>query len=206
MKRAAIGVRMHSGWGALVAVCYAAGGKIEIIERRRIAVIDAAVAGAKQPYHFAANLARPEAKKFIAKNFANSKLLAAAALRDVVAGLGERRYKVVGAVFLQASGRPLPPLAKILVAHPLLHTAEGQFFREVFAAACERCELPVIGIRERDLDERLQKTFGKAATGVRRQVTDQRLVIGAPWTADQKLATLAALLVLGSRPAPLRLN
>src|SRR5271170_6659823 len=118
MKRAAIGVRMHSGWGALVAVCYAAGGKIEIIERRRIAVID--VAGAKQPYHFAANLALSEAKKFIAKNFANSKRLAAAALRDVVAGLGERRYKVVGAAFLQASGRPLPPLAKILVAHPLL--------------------------------------------------------------------------------------
>jgi hypothetical protein len=205
MKPAAIGVRMHSGWGALVAVVFAAG-KVEIIERRHIVVIDAKTPGAKQPYHFAKDLGLPRAEKFIGKCFADSRQLAARAIRDLLAELSARKYRVKAAAVVLASGRPLPPLAKILAAHPLLHTAEGHFFREVFANACESCNLPVEGIRERDLDERLQKAFGKAATRVRRQVADQRRVIGSPWTADQKLATLAALLVLGRGSAPFRLN
>jgi hypothetical protein len=205
MKPAAIGVRMHSGWGALVAVSFASG-KVEIIERRRIVVIDAAAPGAKQPYHFAKDLGLPRAEKFIGKCFADSQQLAASAIRDLLAKLTARKYRVKGAAVVLASGRPLPPVAKILAAHPLLHTAEGQFFREVFAKACEICDLRVEGVRERDLDERLQEAFGKAATRVCRQVAEQRRVIGAPWTADQKLATVAALLVLGRGSAPFRLS
>jgi len=205
MKRAAIGVRMHSGWGALVAVCLD-GGKVEIIERRRIVVIDAASVGAKQPYHFAKDLEISRAEKFIETCSASSRGLATAVIRDLLAELSVRKYRVKGAAVVLASGRPLPPLAKILAAHPLLHTAEGQFFREVFAKACESCDLPVIGIRERDLDERIQKTFRTGAARIRRQVSEQRRVIGAPWTADQKLAGLAALLVLGGGSAPFTLG
>src|SRR5277367_6645715 len=200
MKRAAIGVRMHSGWGALVAVCLDAG-KVQIIERRRIEVIDAKTPGAKQPYHFAKDLDFTRAEKFIGKCFADSQQLAANAIRDLLAELCVRKYRVQGAAVVLASGRPLPPLAKILAAHPLLHTAEGQFFREVFKKACESCDLPVIGIRERDLDERIQKTFRTGAARIRRQVSEQGRVIGPPWTADQKLAGLAALLVLGGGSA-----
>jgi hypothetical protein len=195
MKRAAIGVRMHSGWGALVAVCFD-GGKVEIIERRRILVIDAASAGAKQPYHFAKDLEIARASKFIEGCFANSRRLAAAVIRELLAELSVRKYRVKGAAVVLASGRPLPPLAKILAAHPLLHTAEGQFFREVFTKACESCDLPVVGIRERDLDDGLRETFRAAAPRIRRQVSGLGKVTGAPWTADQKLATVAGLLAL----------
>ena len=195
MKRAAIGVRMHSGWGALVAVCFDAG-KVEIIERRRIEVIDAASPGAKQPYHFAKDLEISRASKFIEGCFANSLGLAAAVIRDLLAELSARKYRVKGAAVVLASGRPLPPLVKILAAHPLLHTAEGQFFREVFAKACESCDLPVDGIREPDLEESLRKSFGAAAPRIRRQVSGMGRVIGSPWTADQKTGTLAALTLL----------
>jgi hypothetical protein len=195
MKPAAIGVRMHSGWGALVAVTNSAG-KIEVIERRRIVVITESTPGAKQPYHFAANLELPDAEKFIARCFADSKRLAAQAIRDLLAELSARQYRVAGAAVVLASGRPLPPLAKILVAHPLLHTAEGQFFREVFAKACESLALPVTGIRERDLEAQLQQTFGKAATKLQRQISNAGRTLGPPWTTDQKTAALAALTLL----------
>ncbi len=195
MKPAAIGVRMHSGWGALVAVSFDAG-KVEIIERRRIEVIDAAASGAKQPYHFAKDLGLLRAEKFIAKCFADSQRRAASAIRDLLAELSSRKYRVKAAAVVLASGRPLPPLAKILAAHPLLHTAEGQFFREVFAKACDICDLPVEGIRERDLDERLRFNFGKAAANVQRQLSAQGRKIGPPWTTDQKTAALAALTLL----------
>lgn len=195
MKPAAIGVRMHSGWGALVAVTNSAG-NVEVIERRRIAVITEGTPGAKQPYHFAANLELPEAQKFIAKCFAASKSLAAQALRDLLAELNSRQFRVAGAAVVLASGRPLPPLEKILVAHPLLHTAEGQFFREVFSKACETLSLPVTGIRERDLAAQIQQTFGKAATNMQRQVSNAGRTLGPPWTTDQKTAALAALTLL----------
>jgi len=198
MKRAAIGVRMHSGWGALVAVANS-GGAMEVLERRRVAVTTPGTPGVSQPYHFAKKLELAEAEKFLGNSFAASKRLALAAVRDVVGELRDRQYRVVGSAVLLASGRALPPLAKILASHALIHAAEGEFFREVFSKACEGLDLSVSGIRERDLEECVQTTFGKAATRMRRQISTVGRSLGRPWTADQKTAALAALIVLGSQ-------
>ena len=71
MNPAAIGVKMHSGWGALVAVSHNSG-KLEILDRRRIAVTIPGTPGAVQPYHFVENFKLEEAEKFLANCFANS--------------------------------------------------------------------------------------------------------------------------------------
>jgi hypothetical protein len=81
MKRSAIGIRMHSGWGALVAVSNSAG-TLEIIERRRVAMTASGTAGANQPYHFAKNLKFSEAQEFLGNCFAASRHLALAAVRS----------------------------------------------------------------------------------------------------------------------------
>jgi hypothetical protein len=198
MKRAAIGVRMHSGWGALVAVSNNAG-TVEVIDRRRIVVIPPGTPGAKQPYHFAENFELPKAEKFIATCFAASKRLAVAAVREVLDYLRDRHYRVVGSAVILASGRALPPLSKILASHPLLHAAEGEFYREVFSKGCEDLDLSVTGIRERDLDESVRASFGKAATRIGKQISTLGRSLGPPWTLDQKTAALAALLVLANK-------
>jgi len=198
MKLAAIGVRMHSGWGALVAVSNS-NGVSEVIERRRVAVVAHGTAGAKQPYHFAENLELPAAEKFLEKCFADSKRLALAAVRDVAGELRDRQYRVVGSAILLASGRPLPPLAKILASHAVIHAAEAEFFRQAFSKACEDLELPVTGFRERDLNDCIRKTFGKAAARLSRQISTMGRSLGPPWTSDQKTSALAALLVLASK-------
>src|SRR5258708_12659547 len=118
MKRAAIGVRMHSGWGALVAVSDSAG-IVEVIERRRVALTTPGTPGANQPYHFAENLELPEAEKFLRNCFAASKPLALAAVRDVVGELFGRQYPVLGWCVLLASSPPSPPLSNILPSHAL---------------------------------------------------------------------------------------
>jgi hypothetical protein len=198
MKRAAIGIRAHSGWGALVAVANN-GGMVEVLERRRVAVTTPGTPGANQPYHFAKKLELAEAEKFLGNSFAASKRLALAAVRDVVDELRGRQYRVVGSAVLLASGRALPPLAKILASHAVIHAAEGEFFREVFSKACADLDLSVTGVRERDLDERVQTAFGKAATRMRRQISTLGRSLGPPWTADQKTAALAALIVLANK-------
>lgn len=195
MKRAAIGFRMHSGWGALVAVSSDAG-TVEILERRRIAVIEPKIPGTKQPYHFSEHLEFAEAEKFLSGCFAASAQFAVVAIRGCIENLRERRYAVAGAGVVLASGRALPPLASILASHALIHTAEGEFFREAIWKACQSLDVAVTGFRERDLNEATAAGFGKAASKMLRQVSHAGRSIGPPWTTDQKTAAMAALLVL----------
>ena len=200
MKRAAIGVRVHSGWGALVAVSGGTGAE-EVIERRRVEITEPRMAGAIQPYHYAENMEIKRAEQHIAKCAAASANLALTAIRELLEQLKAREYQVVGSCILLSSGRPLPGLAQILASHAMIHTAEGEFFRKSFRDAFEALKVPVTGIRERDLPDQAQKTFGKSAPQVQERIASMGKAIGPPWTADQKTAALAALIVLqGGHP------
>ena len=137
MKRTALGIRMHSGWGVLVAVSGDAN-SAEVMDRRRIVITDPRIPGANHPYHHAASFGLPEAVKYLANCGAVSERLALAALAEVVRELDQRHYRIAGCAVLLASGRPLPSVAKILASHVLIHTAEGDFFRNAVRKACER--------------------------------------------------------------------
>jgi hypothetical protein len=195
MKRAALGFHMHSGWGVLVAVSGDAN-SVELLDRRRIVVADPKIPGATQPYHFAAQLEPPEQGKHLADCAASSSRLAAAEIAAVVKELDGRHYDVVGAAILLASGRALPPLAKILAAHPLIHTAEGEFFRHAVHSACEGLQIPVTAIRVRELDARAKVAFAKGAGQVQSSIASLGRSVGPPWTSDHKTAALAAALLL----------
>ncbi len=197
MLRAALGIRVHSGWGALIALSHE-NAAIEILDRRRIPITGTADAGASQPYHAARNLQLPEAELFIASAFAAAHTAASSALRQVMDVLQAQKYRVTGCAILMSAARPLPPLEKILAAHPLLHTAEGQFFRDAFAKACASNAIPVTKIKERDLDLALTEKFARHAAQIKKKVHLAGRHLGPPWTTDQKLAALAALLLLPS--------
>jgi hypothetical protein len=195
MKRAALGVRMHSGWGVFVAVSGDAH-SLEVIDRRRIVTADPGIPGANQPYHYAARLGLPESERYLANCAAVSERLAFAAVGEVVRELDGRHYRIVGSAVLLASGRPLPSVSKILASHPLIHTAEGEFFRHAVRKACERLKISVTAIRERELDERAKTAFGNAVNRVQRRIARLGSSIGPPWTKDHKTAALAASMIL----------
>jgi hypothetical protein len=190
MKYAALGVQMHSGWGVLVAVS-GPPDAIEILARRRIVTADPEMPGAIQPYHYAMNLKLPESEKHLAKCAAASTRLAVAAIADLV-----KEFHIVGSAVLQASGRTLPSLEKILASHPLIHTAEGEFFRHTVSQAFEDLQITVTAIRQRDLEERAKSTFGSASR-IQGTIASLGKTIGPPWTKDHKTAALAAATLLG---------
>ena len=196
MKRAAFGVQMHSGWGVLVAVC---ADPIEILARRRIVTAEPEMPGTIQPYHFAARLELSQQEKHLADCAAASSRLAAGAIAEVVRELEGRHYRIVGAAVLSASGRPLPALEKILAAHPLIHTAEGNFFREAVRTAFADLKIPVTVIRQRDLESRANVAFGNGSVPLQRAIAGMRGQIGPPWTKDHKTSALAAALVSAGR-------
>src|SRR5580700_7735009 len=195
MKRAALGIRMHSGWGVLVAVSGDAI-SLEVLDRRRIVTIDPQIIGSSQPYHHAANLGLPESERYLANCAVISERLAFTAMGELVRELDAQGCRIVGSAVLLASGRPLPSLAKVLASHPLIHTAEGEFFRNAVRKACERLKISVQAIRERELDERAKVAFGDAASRVQRRISSLGSSIGPPWTKDHKTAALAASMIL----------
>jgi hypothetical protein len=198
MKRAAIGIRVHSGWGALVAVSCDSG-RLEVLERLRIEIVDPRIPGTKQPYHYAQTRGIHEAEKHLARCAEISGRLAWAVIHEIAGALHERKYRVVGAAILLASGRPLPSLPEILASHPLIHTAEGEFFRRVFGEACECGGIRVAGYREREIAECAKNLLGRAAAPLQRRIARLGKILGPPWTQDQKNAALVACLVLAKQ-------
>jgi hypothetical protein len=200
-KKAAIGIRAHSGWGALVAVSGETGAE-EIVERERIVIVDTKTPGVKQPYHFAQILSAREneraAEQYVKKCAVASAKMARAILGEVVKKLQDRGYSIVGAAILLGSGRPLPPFPKILASHPMLHTAEGVFFRQAFSEALEKLGIPGTGIPERQLEERAGEVFGRRAASIQRRIAAMGRSVGPPWTLDQKSAALGAAIVLAA--------
>jgi len=199
MKRAAVGFRVHSGWSALVAVSLDKNKPI-VLRRQRVHLIKTFSYTFRQPYHTGKRMGFADAAAFIAGVRTEAEELACAALRAMDGELKERGYQLERAALLLASGRPLPELQKILQSHALIHTADGELFREALRTASTRCGLRVISTIERELLERGAEVFSLRKPVVLRRATELGKGFGAPWTQDQKFATLAAWLALSGSP------
>jgi hypothetical protein len=195
VRDVALGLRAHSGWAALVALA-ADGPSLEVVDRRRVEMTDPRRPRSKQPYHEAEDLPLEKATSLIDRYSRNAHELARHALKDVVADLRGRGYRLVGSGLLLASGRALPKLETILASHALIHTADGEHFRDALARASEDNGLPVTRIAERDLLARAEAALAQPAARLQSTVASLGRGLGPPWTQDQKLAALAAWVVL----------
>jgi hypothetical protein len=198
LKRAALGFRAHSGWAALVALT-GTPATPAVILRRRLVIADPGISGSKQPFHAAEPMPFEDAESYIRRCTESTRSLAEAAVRDTVAELSGMGLGVAGSCVLMGSGRPTGDLAKILSAHPLIHTAEGEFFRNALKHACESGGLKFSGIKERELVNQAATVLGIPAAELERRATELGKGIGPPWTQDQKLSAIAAWLVLADR-------
>jgi hypothetical protein len=118
------------------------------------------------------------------------------AVRDAIGEATQKGFRVSSSGILTGSGKPLPPLAKILASHPLLHTAEGELFRNVIATACKSCGLFVREVREKELLLRSSTELRGSET----VLVSIGKMLGPPWRQDEKFATLAAWLALAAEP------
>jgi hypothetical protein len=193
MKNATVGFRVHSGWSAVVAVCVEKG-KPVVLHRERLQLVETFTYRFRQPYHTGGKMTLAEARTFIAGVRETARDIACRAIHELQADLERRGYKLSRGALLLASGRALPELEKILASHALIHTADGELFRECLLHAGERCGLEVMSIRERELLEQAAKTLRVPGPSLLRRITELGRVLGSPWTQDEKFATLAAWL------------
>ncbi len=192
---AALGLRAHSGWAVLVVV---SGSQRlpAVIDRRRIELVAPGIP--KQPYHAAEKLDLKEAEKLVRRCTATARSLARRAFRAVTNDLRENNVELIGCGLLLGSGRPTTTLSATLASHALIHTAEGELFREALAHASEHCDLAVTGVRERELYQRGAAELRIPAEELRRRVAELGRPLGPPWRQDEKNAAMVGWLTLAA--------
>ena len=197
LKQAAIGFRVHSGWAAVVAVCVDRGAPV-VLARQRVHLVETFTYEFRQPYHTAEKMLEGQAREFISRMRTESRRLAYRAVQELESRTQEQGVKLTRCGLLLASGRPLPVLEKILASHALIHTADGELFREAILHASARCGLRDFRIREKELLDRAENVLRLKSAALMRRVTELGRSFGAPWSQDEKFAALAAWLALAT--------
>jgi hypothetical protein len=189
---------VHSGWAALVVM----GGTSRaprVLARRRIVIFDTTIPGSKQPFHAAEGMELKKAEAHIARCKSSTWKMAREALHAVVKEMRAQGHDVMGCGLLLASGRPVGMLAVALASHAMLHTAEGQFYRDALREASEYFAVAVMGVREKELFARATETLRVGENEIRRRVAEMGKAIGVPWSQDEKLAAVAGWMALKNK-------
>jgi hypothetical protein len=167
-----------------------------VIDRRKIQLVKIFSYAYRQPYHTAKRMPLKDAKEFIAGVQSDAKRLGLSSLRSLQTDLAEGDFKIVCSALLLASGRALPGLEQILASHALIHTADGELFRDSLRAACTLRDLPVEGMREKELFAAASKALHMQPAALTRRVAALGKALGPPWSQDEKFAALGAWLTL----------
>jgi hypothetical protein len=201
---AALGCAPHSGWAAVIGLGED-GGHLRVLVRERIAMADASDREAKQPYHAVERLPIGQAAERLAAYATTAELMARQGVQRIVDQLSRGGYRGIGLGILESAGRKGSALGNILASHALIHTADGDHFRNAIAAAASRCGLPAFRVRARELDANATEAIGKPIETLQLVLKGVGRDMGPPWGADQKAAALLAWLVLARASAQGRL-
>ena len=198
MSDALLGFRVHTGWATAVALT-ASGPAPQVVDRRRLALVEKTDHDSVFVYHAAAELDVVAADAYVAtaRNIAGSS--AEREIGQLLSDLAAAGYTVCSAGLPLSAGRALPSLGDILRSHTLLHAAEGELFRRALAAACATHGLRVTGVPPKELYQQAARVSGLRLDRMRRRITELGGGIGPPWGVDQKEAALAALIAGADR-------
>ena len=201
MKPAALGFRVHSGWCALVAISLEQG-LPRVLLRERPHLIENFTFEFRQPYHTAKKKPVDEAGEFIARVQTEARGLAYRVVQNALKSVQPQGYEIKHGALLVASGKPLPALPQILASHALIHTADGELFREAVLHACEKCGLATYSVKEKEVHERAEQALRLSASELAGRLADLGRTCGSPWTQDEKLSVVAAWLAMMGRGEP----
>jgi hypothetical protein len=190
---AVLGFRPHTYWTAVVALTGPADDP-RVIERRRVVF---AAGDERGVYHQAAETPIVEAPALLAKVRAATLANTVRELSALVADLQSDGLAIRAAVVPSGTARLPEDLGEILRVHSRQHAAEGNFYRDVVAAACESMGLAVRRVVERDLPELTSDRLGLDRASLDERMKALGASLGPPWGEDYRLATEAAWLQLG---------
>ncbi len=198
--RTALGLKAHSGWAALV-VLGTSGGELEIVDRRRIELVEEADAlWAKQPYHAAEGMNPDKAREVVKRGVEAARRLAVREMQAAADRAREAKHEIAACAVLVVEPMPDWSVDEILAVHFRMHKAEGVLFRDALARAVAACGLKLVAIPEKQLTEHAERALAIPAAALVKRVATLGRSAGPPWGKDQKDAALAAMIALQGGP------
>lgn len=191
--RAAVGLRIKSGWATAVLLA----GPVhspQLLDRRIVGLSDPAVPESRQPYHAAMGMLEEDATKIAARLAVVQRV----ANRSVAEYLQHHRntgWEPGGAGLVV--GSEIDP-ASIKNPHIRAHALEGRLFRTVVEDALRTCGLSCSVLVERNLYSKAAAILGRSEDQLKRAVSELGRSRGVPWRGDDKMAALAAWMALAS--------
>ena len=173
-------------------------GEPQILARQRLHLVDPFTYKFRQPYHTAEKMPLDEARASISRVETQAKRLAYRAIHELQRSLRAQGYRLTRCGVVTASGRPLPSLPQILASHAIIHTADGELFRRALLHASNRCGLANATVKERELLTEASRVLQLKPDVLTRRIAELGRPLGAPWTQDEKFASLVAWLALVS--------
>ncbi len=192
-----LGFRPHTYWTAVVAMA-GEPGRPRVVLRRRV---DFAEGDTRLVYHQAAEMDLSAAPAFIEDIRRRVGEVLAPAVEALVASLAAQGHGVRQAVVPRGGGRIPDRLEDIVRSHSMQHAAEGEFYRDAVARACEGAGLETRRVIERELFALAADATGLGEAGVKAHLAVLGAELGPPWSEDQRYAALAAWIALAGAGA-----
>ncbi|HKA83396.1 MAG TPA: hypothetical protein VKD21_06020 [Acidimicrobiales bacterium] len=193
-----VGIADHSGWANLVTIGAGPDGAPLVVDRRRYDIVGPD--DVRQPYHAAAGLDEAEAEALVASVGDVAAAGARAALADLAGLLAARGdgdggpATIVALAMRSGSDRALPStMAGILARHAAMHMAEGELYREAWAAAADERGVPVALHPRGEAESLAAAALGTTADRLAGLLAALGQPLGPPWRAEHKEAAAAAL-------------
>ena len=191
MNEAGLGFRVKSGWAMVVLV--SASSPPVVIDRRRVNLSDPSVPDSAQPFHAGLDLPKAAAAKAVARLVKCVERSSERVIAELIQHYRAGGHRIVGAGIVV--GSTVDPRT-IRNDHIRAHAEEGRLFRVVIENALKLSRLKFSVTREKDSLGEGKKMLGVSEPGLRTELTKMGKAIEGSWRAEEKEATLAALMAL----------
>ncbi|HXI24294.1 MAG TPA: hypothetical protein VNG71_10570 [Pyrinomonadaceae bacterium] len=188
----AIGLRAKTGRAIAVVVGGTADSPL-VLAKTEIKLCDPKFPATGQPYHHVMDLPGDEWPQAVQKSARAIERIAVKSLATLMKEQAAKGREVRVVATVGAKDRDL---ARIGNPHIRAHAAEGILFRRVLDNAAQENGLSARAFAEREFDQILKQELGMKSNAVKKKLDEAARALPPPWRADEKLAAMAAWLVL----------
>ena len=194
-QTAALGFRVKSGWSAVVLLTGTARTP-QLADIGRIELCDPRLPETRQPYHAGTGELETDST-ILNRRERVVRSISRQSLRKLFKSYRQEGFQVERAALVV--GSQIDP-AHIANPHIRAHALEGRLFRSVVEQSLHEHEIRTEVLLERDAYPSVAARLKHSSNDLKRTVQNlgrSAPAKGGPWRAEQKLAALAALFVLG---------
>jgi len=193
-QTAGLGVRVKSGWAAVVLLTETAN-SAELADVNRIELCDPRLPETRQPYHAAMGKLETDSTK-VNQRESVVRIISQQSLARLLEDYRRKGFRIMRAALVV--GSQINP-ANIANPHIRAHALEGRLFRSVVEQSLQAHEIQTDVLLEREAYPTVAARLKQPSDDVKRAVQDLRQSApakGRPWRAEEKLAALAGLFAL----------